>query len=115
MALLLADPRTDPSADSGAAFSCAASYGGAFWTAASPGHTEAAALLLADPRTDPAVLDLPRFADFCARPPVAAALAARRRWSALRAAWAGAVAAAAHAHARADADASLADAALAGC
>jgi hypothetical protein len=105
VALLLADPRIDPSACDNRAIVCAAARG----------YAEIMALLLADPRTDPAVLDLPRFADFCARPPVAAALAARRRWSALRAAWAGAVAAAAHAHARADADASLADAALAGC
>jgi hypothetical protein len=67
-----------------------------------------AALLLAHPRTNPAALFRPGFAAFRARPPVAEALAARRRWSAPRAAWVAAAAAAAAARARAEA--ALADA-----
>jgi hypothetical protein len=88
VALLLSHPHVDPSASDNKTLR----------RAASNGRTEVVALLLADPRTDPAVLDPPEFAALRAEPLVAAALAARRRWSPLRAA------------ALARADAELADA-----
>jgi hypothetical protein len=76
--------------------------------AAGNGRTEVVALLLGDPRVDPAALDVPWYAAFRTRPLVAEALALRRRWSPLRAAWAAAAVAGAAALARADAE--LADA-----
>ncbi len=128
VALLLADPRVNPATAFGDpewpnALVCCAQHAAAFMGRRSKSDrrsaanfAEIAALLLADPRTDPADLDRPEFAPLRACPPVASALALRRRWSPLRAAWvAAAVAAAAvaaAAHARADAE--LAGA-LAGC
>ena len=84
MARLLASPRVDPGAKSNRALQNAAKHG----------EEAIALLLLADPRVDPAALDPPEFAAFRARPRVAEALRAaraRRRWTPLRAAWAGAV------------------------
>ena len=108
VALLLADPRVDPAADNNYAIRNIAMWGraevaalllahprvdpaagadAAIRSAARAGHAGVAALLLDDPRVDPAALDPPEFAPFRARPPVAAALARRRRWSPLRAAF----------------------------
>ena len=66
---LLADPRVDPAADANQAIKYAAAYC----------YAGVAALLLADPRVDPEALAGAEFVHFRGRPPVAAALAKRRR------------------------------------